>query len=134
MMVCDIMNPLKSKKLLLQHLDNVFSLYIKKRDNYACVISGDKRNIELYHFINSDNFYIKYNTCNSFMLSKKLSAEFIKNPVPVLQYVCRLYGMDYFVTLSKTRNRIPTDCQIITRINEIVKLTDPIRDRRRWDD
>jgi hypothetical protein len=123
-----------NRQQLLQHLDNVFTLYIKKRDRYACVISGEKRMVGVFYFIKSNNFFIKYDTGNAFMLADRFSSGFENNPVIIMSYIEKTMGLSYFIKLCKISNKQPTEEQIINKINEIVRLTDPIRDRRRWDD
>ena len=128
------MNPMASEKLLRQHLDNVFETYIKKRDKYACVVTGVKRNLVLRRMVDSDIFSVRYDPDNAFMVSKALSDSFDKNPEPILSWYLGHHTVEDLYALSHARRRKVTSTDIINKVNSIVGLTDPIRNRGRWDD
>ena len=119
---------------LFRQLDYVYELYIKKRDGYACVLTGSKRNISLFRLIDTDNFVIRYDVNNGCLLKNKEIVKYRENSVPILSYYMDKLGWDYITTLGATRYRPVSNRMLLNKIQEIVALTDPIRDRERWDD
>jgi len=119
---------------LFRQLDYVYELYIKKRDGYACVLTGSKRNVSLFRLINTDNFVAKYDVNNGCIMLNRELERYEFNPTYIWSYFMDKLGWDYIANLGATRHRQVSNKMLLDKIQEIVDLTDPIRDRERWDD
>lgn len=123
-----------NRQTLLKQLDFVFVEYLKKRDGYACVITGAKRNLAVHRMVNSDQLCIRYDPNNAFLVLRKLSDGFNSNPAPILRYYLSRYSLDYMDEVAGRKDKDVTDDVLCELIHKFVALTDPIRDRRRWDE
>jgi len=107
----------KYRTILTNNLNRVFGEYLKKRDKYACQLSGAMRNVDVYpYFI--DVPCLKYNEDNYHMMLKRVGDAHVEHKsMQYNKYMVEKYGWDKLNAMCGGVNKV-------LKISEILKLTE----------
>jgi hypothetical protein len=108
---------------LKKQADSLWSLVIKKRDNYRCQLAGKdhlkcKGNLQSAHIISRTKLSIRYNLCNGRCLCQAHHTYYTFRSSEWIQIVTQLWNDDY-VSLLQQRNLLQKQFDFNEQIDEL---------------
>ena len=125
----DLMATFEDKRtMLMNNLDTVFAEYIRKRDGYACVLTGEQRNLSIHHVLGQAEYpNTRWDEHNAFVLANRLHRQYHEaNPFLFMDWYVEKFGLIEFVELRKRaegRIHIYSVQELIEITNQYVKKT-----------
>ena len=113
---------------LERNLDTVFSNYIRKRDRYSCVQTGEQRCISISHVLSQTKYKnTRWDERNAFVLANRLHKEYHEaDPYLFMDWYIEKYGKEQFDALREEAYK-PTKYrsiqELIEMTNQLVKKT-----------
>jgi hypothetical protein len=82
------------RKKLIKKLDKVFGDYIKKRDNYTCVLCGSKERVQCGHLLTRAAYSTRWDEEGCFAQCFKCNYTHEFRPYPFYQWFIKKFGQE----------------------------------------
>lgn len=109
------------RKDLEENLDKVFAEYIKKKYQYQCVLTGEKRNATIFHMLSRAKFpNVRYDENNVFLVARREHSKYHEaDPFVFIDWYVKTFGEEQLKALrEKAYGKVHT-----YSVQEIISLT-----------
>ena len=83
------------RKKLVEHLDKVFSIYIRRRDK-RCVCCGTDKNLQCGHLFSRNSYSTRWNDKNAYAQCSSHNLIHEHDPYPLTNYFLSMFGKEVY--------------------------------------